>query len=335
MLKSPDTKVTWGGASGTLVFSDGRAVQLKVQAPNVGVRSPATSVQVSNCALEGNWVMLGAQTDWHGETTLSIDQIAVGGPVGKGSLSGVRAAISQRDKGETVQVGYSLQIGKGEATGAAQPVMAFTNAVLDIELDNLAKQAIAKYVQDTNNAQAAQVGAQAQQRLAAQLTMGFMTDLLKGSPVLRIKKLGVETAAGAVAGSATVSFDGKELGQPTMLAEWLQRVTFNGSAEASRTLLKAMMQSKMQAQATMMLSQNGTAADPAQLQQLVDKALEDQFKAWGAAGLVQDQGEKLVIQADFSNGKLLVNGQPGDHLMPPMLAPQPQPALMKVPGDEA
>jgi uncharacterized protein YdgA (DUF945 family) len=286
--------------------------------------------------LEGNWVMRGAQTDWHGETTFSIGQIAVGSPIGKGSVAGVRAAISQRDKGETVQVGYSLKIGKGEATGAGQPAMAFTNAVLDIELDNLPKQAIAKYVQDTNNAQAAQVGAQAQQqRLAAQLTLGFMTDLLKGSPVLRIKKLGVETAAGAVAGSATVSFDGKELGQPTMPAEWLQRITFNGSAEASRTLLKSMMQSNMQAQATMMLSQNGAAADPAQLQQLVDKALEDQFKAWGAAGLVQDKGDKLVIQADFSKGRLLVNGQPGDHLMPPMLAPQPQPAVMKVPGDEA
>jgi hypothetical protein len=154
--------------------------------------------------------------------------------------------------------------------------------------------------------------------------------------VLRVKKLGVETPAGAIAGSATVSFDGKELGQPTMPMEWLQRVTFNGSAEVSRALLKSMMQPKMQAQAAMMLSQNGTAADPAQLQQLVDKALEDQFKAWAGAGLVQDKGDKLVVQADFSKGKLLLNGQPGDHLMPPMLlAPQPQPAVLKAPGDEA
>jgi hypothetical protein len=91
----------------------------------------------------------------------------------------------------------------------------------------------------------------------------------------------------------------------------------------------------MQSQAAMMLSQNGTAADPAQLQQLVDKALEDQFKAWAGAGLVQDKGDKLLIQADFSKGKLLVNGQPGDHLLPPMLAPQPQPAVLKAPGDEA
>jgi uncharacterized protein YdgA (DUF945 family) len=335
MLKSPATKVTWGGAGGTLAFSEGGIVRIKLQAPTVGVDSPGGSVKVSNSALDGNWVVNGPGIDWHGDTSMSIGQIAMSGPLGKGSVSAVRAAFSQRDQGQTVQVGYSLNIGKGEATGAGQSGVAFSNAVFDIELDKLDKKAIAKYVQDSNNAQAAKIGGPAREQLALQLTMGLMTDLLKGSPVLRVKKLGVETPAGAIAGSATVSFDGSELGQPTMPMEWLQRVTFNGSAEVSRALLKSMMQGKMQAQATMMLSQNGTAADPAQLQQLVDKALEDQFKAWVAAGLVQDKGDKLVIQAALSKGKLLVNGQPGDHLMPPMLAPQAQPAVLKAPGDEA
>jgi uncharacterized protein YdgA (DUF945 family) len=336
MLKSPETKVTWGGASGTLAFGEGGMVQVKLQAPSVGATFPGGSMVVSNSALEGRWVIKGPGTDWHGDTSLSFGKIEVGGPLGKASVSGMRVAFSQRDQGETVQVGYSVNIGKGEASGAGQSVTAFSNAVFDVELDKLDKKAIAKYVQDTNNAQAAKIGDPARERLALQLTIGFLTDVLKGSPVLRVKKLGVETPAGAIAGSATVSFDGKELGQPTMPMEWLQRVTFNGSAEVSRALLKSMMQPKMQAQATMMLSQNGTPADPAQLQQLVDKALEDQFKAWAGAGLVQDKGDKLVVQADFSKGKLLLNGQPGDHLMPPMLlAPQPQPAVLKAPGDEA
>jgi uncharacterized protein YdgA (DUF945 family) len=258
--------------------------------------------------------------------------------LGKGSLSGLQAVISQRDKGETIQVGYTLKVGKGEATGAGQSIMAFSNAVLDLEVDQLDKKAIAKYVQDLHNAQAAKVSEEAMNRLALQLGMSLMTDLLKGSPVLRIKQLGVETGTGAVAGNATLSFDGKELGQPTMPAEWLQRVSFNGSGEISRSLLKSMMQPKMQAQAAMMFAQNGgTPPDPAQLQQLIDRALEDQFKAWGAAGLVQDNGDKLAVKAELSQGKLLVNGQPGDHLMPPMMMlapPQPQPAALRAPEEE-
>jgi hypothetical protein len=167
--------------------------------------------------------------------------------------------------------------------------------------------------------------------------MSLMTDLLKGSPVLRIKQLGVETGAGAIAGNATISFDGKELGQPSMPMEWLQRVSFNGTGEISRGLLKSMMQSKMQAQAATLFEQNGTPVDPAQIQQLVDRALEDQFKTWGAAGLVQDKGDKLAIQAELSQGKLLVNGRPGDHLMPPvmMAPPAPRPAALRAPEEEA
>jgi uncharacterized protein YdgA (DUF945 family) len=338
MLKSPDTTVSWGGASGTLAFAKGGKMHVKLQAPSVGVSSAAMNLQVANSTVEANWVLQGAEIDWHGDSSLDIAKISVASPVGKGSLSGLKAVVSQRDKGETIQVGYTLKVGKGEATGASQSVMAFSNAVLDLEIDQLDKQAIAKYMQDLHNAQAAKVGQEAMNRLALQLGMSLMTDLLKGSPVLRVKQIGVETGAGAIAGNATISFDGKELGQPTVPAEWLQRVSFKGSGEISRGLLKSMMSPKMQAQAALMLAQNGGTADPAQIQQLVDRALEDQFKAWGAAGLVQDNGDKLTVKAELSQGKLLVNGQPGDHLMPPMMMmapPQPTPAALRPPEEEA
>jgi uncharacterized protein YdgA (DUF945 family) len=332
MLKSPETKVNWGGASGTLAFTQAGQMQVKLQAPSVGLASNGTSMQIANSVLDGTWVLRGAEIDWHGDTSLNIGQLTVASPVGKASLSGIQAAVAQRDQGETIQVGYLLKVGKGEATSTGQPAIGFTNAVLDIELDKLDKKAIAKYMQDLNNAQAAKVSEEAYNRLALQLGMSLMTDLLKGSPVLRVKKLGVEMPTGVMAGNATLSFDGKELGQPTMPAEWLQRVTFSGSAEVSRALLKSWM--LQQAQAAMLRSQQGQAPDPAQVQLVLDRALEEQFKAWHAAGLVQDKGDKLVIQADFSKGKLLVNGLPGDHLMPPMMAPQPQPAVMKVPDEE-
>jgi hypothetical protein len=337
MLKSPDTTVSWGGASGTLAFAQGGKMQVKLQAPSVGVSNAGMNLQIANSVVEANWVLLGAETDWHGDSSLSIANISVASPVGKGSLSGLQALVSQRDQGETIQVGYVLKVGKGEATGAGQSAMAFSNAVLDVEVDRLDKKAIAKYMQDLHNAQAAKVSQDAMNRLAVQLGMSLMTDLLKGSPVLRIKQLGVETGAGAIAGNATISFDGKELGQPSMPMEWLQRVSFNGTGEISRGLLKSMMQSKMQAQAATLFEQNGTPADPAQIQQLVDRALEDQFKTWGAAGLVQDKGDKLAIQAELSQGKLLVNGRPGDHLMPPvmMAPPAPRPAALRAPEEEA
>jgi uncharacterized protein YdgA (DUF945 family) len=336
MLKSPDTTVSWGGASGALAFAEGGKVHMKLQAPSVGVSNAGVNLQIANSVVEANWVLQGAEIDWHGDSSLNIARISVASPLGKGSLSALQAVVSQRDQGETIQVGYTVKVGKGEATGAGQSTMAFSNAVLAVELDRLDKKAIAKYMQDLRNAQATKVSSDAMDRLALQLSMSLMTDLLRGSPVLRIKQLGVETGAGAIAGNATISFDGKELGQPTMPADWLQRVSFSATGEISRGLLKSVMQPKLQAQTALMLAQNGAAADPAQIQQLVDRALEDQFKSWGAAGLVQDNGDKLAVKAELNQGKLLVNGQPGDHLMPPlMMAPPPQPSALRAPEEEA
>lgn len=328
MLKNPESKLSWGGASGTFTFPGGRRMQAKILAPNIDLSSTTESLQLTRARLDTDWVMLGKQADWHGDMNFTIGEIAATTPFGKFAFSQLKAGFSQRDLGQTVQMGYSIKIGKGESNGSGPAKVAFSNAVFEVELDKLDKNAIASYTQDMQNAQTAKDDGRTQLRLMTNM----MAELLKGSPELRIKQVGVETPEGAIGGRATLSFDGKDFAQQNLPTEWFQRVSFNGSAEVSRTLLKSMLQTKIQAQVMMMPQSSTNAADPAQLTQMVDKAIEDQFKAWGAAGLVQDKGDKFVVQAEFTKGKLMLNGQPGDHLIPPMLmspqAQSPMPAIV-------
>ena len=55
----------------------------------------------------------------------------------------------------------------------------------------LDKKALNKYLDDLTNAEQSGVSQQAQAQLAAQLWLGLMNELLKGSPEMRVKQLGV------------------------------------------------------------------------------------------------------------------------------------------------
>jgi len=325
MLTEPGVTLTWGGASGEMSLEGPARVVLALDLPRVEVDGSGVKAVFAAIQMAGDWNVAGNQAEWSGQTTLSIGELSFTSPFGGGTLKGLESSMVQRNQGETVLVGYSLKVQEGSATEPGAHPQGFQDAVLDIELDRLDKKTLVKYFDDVAGAQQAQVTPEAQSRLAVQLALGMMTEMLKGSPEMRVKKLGMQTANGAVAGSAVLSFDGNGMPAGASQAEMLSRVRFTGSAELSSTLLQAWVAKQVRAQAASALSQQGAPVEEAQVHTLTQQLVQQQLAGLEASGLVKAEGDKFVIRAEFASGKLSINGMPADQFLPGLI-PAVQPA---------
>jgi uncharacterized protein YdgA (DUF945 family) len=334
LLTQPEVKLTWGGAQGTLRFAGNSQMKLDMSMPRIAFEGGGAVADLTRASLQGEWTTAGSQLDWQGETRIAVDQVTLESPGGGGVLKGIETTMHQRNQGPTILVGYALKVKEGVATGVGMDQQGFSDAVLELEFDRLDKKALSKYFDDLTNAEESGLSQRAQAQLAAQLWLGLMNELLKGSPEVRVKQLGVKTANGALSGSAVLGFDGKDFTQLTSPADLMGRTRFSGSAEASAVLLGAWMAKDARANAVKVLAEQGTYPDDAQVKQLSEQLGQQQLAALEAAGLIKLEGDKFVLRAELASGKLMLNGNPADQLLGPLLAPPavaPRPAL--APGE--
>lgn len=328
LLTQPDVKLTWGGAQGTLSFSAGSKMKLDMSMPRLAFEGGGTVADFTRASLRGEWTTAQSQLDWQGETRMAIGQVTLESPAGGGVLKGLETTMFQRNQGKTILVGYAFKVKEGIATGVGVDQQGFTDAVVEVELDRLDKKALSRYFDDVSNAEQTGVSNEAQTRLAAQLWLGLMNELLKGSPEMRIKQLGIKTAGGALSGSAMLGFDGKDFTRAASPVELLARTTFSGSAEASAVLLRSWMAKDARAQAIKVLAEQGTYPDDAQVRQFSELLVQQQLAALEATGLLKPEGDKFVLRAELASGRLMLNGNAADQLLglmlvPPEAAPMP------------
>ncbi len=321
LLTQPDVKLSWGGAQGTLNFTGSSKMKLDVSMPRLAFEGGGAVADLTRASLQGEWTTAVNQLDWQGETRITVDQVALESPSGGGVLKGIQTSMRQHNQGQTILVGYALKVKEGVATGAGIDQQGFSDAVLELEFDRLDKKALSKYFDDLSNAERSGVSQQAQTQVAAQLWLGLMNELLKGSPEMRVKQLGVKTANGAMSGSAVLAFNGKDFTQVTSPADLMARTSFSASAETSAALLRLWMANDARAHAVKVLSEQGAYPDDAQIKQMSEQLVQQQLTALEAAGVLKTEGDKFVLRAEFAGGKLMVNGSPADQLLGPMLAP--------------
>jgi len=319
MLTQPEVKLTWGGGSGRISVSGPARVALVFELPRVQVDGGGLSASFAGMKVQGDWDVTGNQAEWSGQTNMGIGELSLASAFGSASLKGVDSSVIQRNQGATVLVGYSLKVREGVAAGVGEQAQGFRDAVLEIELDRLDKQVLAKYFDDIAGAERAQVSPQAHNRLAAQLAMGMMSELLKGSPEMRVKKLGMTMANGSLSGSAVLGFDGSGMAQGGPPAEMLSRVKFSGSAELSTTLLQAWLEKQARAQASSALTEQGTPPEEARVHALTQQIAQQTLAGLEASGLLKAEGDKFVVRAEFAAGSLLINGMAGDQFLPGLL----------------
>ena len=327
MLTDPGVKLTWGGGSGRISMSGPSRIALAAELPSTQIEGAGVSASFAGVKVEGDWDVTGNQAEWSGHTNMAISEMSFAGPFGSASLKGVESSVVQRNQGATVLVGYSLKVREGMATDPGAQAQGFRDAVLEIELDRLDKQVLTKYFDDVAGAQRAEVSPQAHNRLAAQLATGMLAQLLKASPEMRVKRLGMTTADGSVAGSAVLSFDGNGMADAAAPAEMLSRVRFSAAAELSSSLLQAWVAKEARAQATSVLTEQGAPVEEAQVHALTQQLVQQQLAGLEASGLLKAEGDKFVIRAEFAAGSLSINGMAGDHFLPglPGAAPQSAP----------
>ena len=206
---------------------------------------------------------------------------------------------------------------------------------LELEFDRLDKKALSKYFDDLTNAEQSGVSQQAQTQLAAQLWLGLMNELLKGSPEMRVKQLGVKTANGALSGSAVLGFDGKDFTQVTSPADLMARTTILRLGGGLRRPA-----ARLDGQGRPCPCREG-AVGAGQVSRRVRRCNSSPSSSssnsslhWRPPVVLKPEGDKFVLRAELAGGKLMVNGNPADQLLGPMLAPPvaaPIPAL--APGE--
>jgi len=329
MLTEPGVKLTWGGGSGRISVTGPARVALAFDLPRVQIDGGGVSGSFAGVKVQGDWDVTGNQAEWSGQTNMSIGELSFASPFGSASLKGVESSVVQRNQGATVMVGYSLKVREGAATEPGAQAQGFQDAVLEIELDRLDKQVLAKYFDDVAGAERAQVSPQAHSRLAAQLALGMMGELLKASPEMRVKKLGMTTANGSLSGSAVLSFDGNGMAEASAPMEMLSRVKFSGSAELSSTLLQAWVAKQARTQATSALTAQGAPVEEERVHALTQQLVQQQLAGLEASGLLKAEGDKFVVRAEFAAGSLSINGMAGDQFLPGLL-----PAAMQGAADD-
>jgi uncharacterized protein YdgA (DUF945 family) len=326
MLAQPEVKLSWGGATGTMSVAGGNKTAMELTMPGVAVEGGGVVGEFAGMQVKGDWVIAGNQADWSGRTDLGIREMSVSSPFGSGSLKGLQITGVQRNQGKTVQLGYTLKVAEGTAEGPGEGPKSFKNAVLDVEVDRLDKQALAKYFDDMAGADQAELAPDAHNRLVTHIAVGMFGDLLKGSPEVRVKQVAVQMEDGQISGSAVLNFNGEGFAaqgqeQPSS-AELMSRLTLSASAELSSSLVQAWMAGGAREQALSALTAQGATFEEAQLRSLAEEMVRQQLAALEATGLLKVEGDKFVARAELASGALTINGVRSDHFLP-VLGPQP------------
>jgi uncharacterized protein YdgA (DUF945 family) len=336
--QQPEMTVSWGGMQGTLTIDANDHWVGSAVVPSLAVEGGDTQATLTELKIDGAWDVRGTAIDWQGETKMGMSEFRVVTPLQQFALKDVTGATYQRSNGNSVLIGYALRIGFGSAAHAGATSQTISNAVLELELDKLDKKALSKYIADLSNAEQLTMAPDARARLAAQLVMNLGGDLLRGSPELRMKQLGVETPAGSVLAHAVVTFDGSNLSDIPFSPELLARIKAKADVKLSGALLRTQLQQQVRSQVEVALRQQGGLSTEENIRAMSEKVIDDQLKGYTDAGLLRANGADFIIEAEFAAGQMLVNGLPANQLFGGMLAaPAPAAPLApeKVPEREA
>jgi uncharacterized protein YdgA (DUF945 family) len=186
--------------------------------------------------------------------------------------------------------------------------------VWEVELDRLDKRAIAKYTKAVAALETRGLAPAAFAEGVQGALLQLAADLVRGSPVLRLKRAGFNSPEGPVAAEGTLSFNGGGSAAPAGLPDALQRVSFKGSAQVGRRLLQTAIAERSQDEAKVQLERRGYDASAESLKLAADRVAEARIQALEQSGWLRADGANLAIEAAWEKGELSINGKPAEGL---------------------
>jgi uncharacterized protein YdgA (DUF945 family) len=306
--------LAWGGASGTgTITPDGRVV-LAVTAPRLALTAADGSFEIAGLKLESDGVFASFDALWTGKTTLGFKEIKGAGGAGEVAVQNASLVASQKDQGATVNVGFAFKVGALRWAGEGPQPRTASDIGWEVELDQLDKQAITKYTRSVRDLQTRGLPPAALVEAFQGAVMQLATDLLKGSPVLRLKRVRFTTADGAFAAEGALSFQGADAKAPVVFPDALQRAKFKGSAKVGRRLLQTAIAERSRDEAKVQLESRGYDASDESLKLAADKVAEVRIQALEQAGIVRAEGADVAVEAAWEKGELTINGKPAEGL---------------------
>ncbi len=306
--------LAWGGASGTgTITPDGRFV-LAVTAPRLALTAADGSFEIAGLKLESDGVFASFDALWTGATTLGFKEMKGAGGAGEVAVQNASLVARQKDQGATVSVGFAFKLGALRWAGDGPEPRTASDIGWEVELDQLDKQAITKYTRSVRDLQTRGLPPAALVEAFQGAFMQLATDLLKGSPVLRLKRVGFTTAEGVFAAEGALSFQGADAKAPIALPDALQRAKFKGSAKVARRLLQTAIAERSKDEAKLQLESRGYDASDESLKLAADKVAEARIRALEEAGIVRAEGADVAVEAAWEKGELTINGKPAEGL---------------------
>ncbi len=306
--------LAWGGASGTgTATPDGRVV-LAVTAPRLALTAADGSFEIAGLKFESDGVFTGFDALWTGTSRFGFKAVTGAGGAGEVALQNMSLAATQKDQGATVSVGMAFKLGALRWAGDGPTPRTASDIAWEMEFDQLDKQAITKYARSVRDLQARGLPPPAVAAAFQGVFMQLATDLLKGSPVLRLKRVGFTTADGAFAAEGALSFQGADAKAPLALPDALQLAKFKGSAKVGRRLLQTAIAERSKDEAKLQLESRGYDASDESLKLAADKVAEARIQALEQAGIVRAEGADVAVEAAWEKGELTINGKPAEGL---------------------
>jgi uncharacterized protein YdgA (DUF945 family) len=330
----PGAKLTWGGMQGKVRLGADQRLVASATVPHLGLEGGDSEAGFETLKVEADWDVHGSSAQWQGDTKVTLGGFRFSGPLETVAIKDLSGAAHQRSKGDSLLIGYVLRLGSGSSAKAGETGESFSNAVLDLEFDQISKKALAKYLDDLASAGNMAHANTAHSQLDAQRMLGLAGELLRGSPVIRLKQLGVETPSGSVSAQATLSFDGSNLAEIRVTPELLARLKAKANLEIAGNLLRSQLQRKVRPQVEVALVRQGAKTTEESIKALAEKLVEEQLKSLIDTGLLRSTGSSFTLEAELASGQVLVNGQPamqlfGGIMTPPLpmeqLKPPPHP----------
>jgi len=314
----PAAMVSWGGLQGTLLEGADRQWTIHAAAPHLQVEGGEAAGGMKALTFDTKWGADAATADWQGEAKLALAELHFSGAHERLELKDMSWATFQRSSGENVSLGYALRVGQGSSAKAGETTDSFSNAVLELEFDQISKKALTKYIEGMRSAQ--QVGS-TQDHLAADKMLDLFAELLRGSPVVRLKQLGVETPSGAVSAQATITFDGSNLTDVHLSPDLLGRLQGKGHVDIASSLLRSQLQRKTRPQVEVALQQQGAQRNEENVRALSEKLTEAQLKSLTDNGILRLNGTNFTLEAELAGGQVLLNGQPASQVFGELIGP--------------
>jgi uncharacterized protein YdgA (DUF945 family) len=306
--------LAWGGASGTgTITPDGRVV-LAITAPRLALTASDGSFEIAGLKLDSDGAFASFDALWTGTTSFGFKELTGAGGAGEVAVRNANLSARQQDLGATVNVGVAFKVGALRWAGDGPQPRTASDIVWELEFDQLDKQAILKYTRSVRDLQTRSLPPEAVVAAFQGAFMQLGTDLLKGSPVLRLKRVGFTTAEGPFTAEGAVSFQGADVKTPLTLPDALQRVKFKGSAKVGRRLLQTAIAERSRDEAKLLLESRGYDASDESLKLAADRVAEGRIQALEQAGIVRAEDADVAVEAAWEKGELTINGKPAEGL---------------------